>query len=58
MPIEIGELVITAAVVPQGAESESSVPEAATAFSAEQQEELVRQCVQQVMELIRQQTER
>jgi Family of unknown function (DUF5908) len=59
MPIEIGELVVTAAIVPENSETSSSVvPESAAAFSPELQETLVRECVQQVMELLRQQTER
>ncbi|MCB2182640.1 MAG: hypothetical protein KQH63_11470 [Desulfobulbaceae bacterium] len=53
MPIEIRELVIRAEVEPQqGQESGQG------AGSASEREQLVRDCVEQVMEIIRQKEER
>ena len=54
MPVEIRELVIRAEVEPQQRQSQES----GQGGGASDREQLVRDCVDQVMEIIRQQEER
>ncbi|MEO6037567.1 MAG: DUF5908 family protein [Saprospiraceae bacterium] len=60
MPIEIQELVISATISPENSKSnhsQASVP-STPAVSAEAKEEIIRECVQQVLEIMRKQNER
>lgn len=55
MPVEIRELVIRAEVGPRQGETQQSAEDAG---AGSQREQLVRDCVEQVMEIIRQREER
>lgn len=55
MPIEIGELVISATII---TEDRTGAASGSTPAAAPQKDDLIRECVEQVMEIIRQQNQR
>ena len=61
MPIEIQELIITATISPENGTPAHGPPTAkpsTPAVSAEAKEQIIRECVEQVLEIMRKQTER
>jgi len=58
MPIEIRELNIKVSVVQNQQEQESAPPSGSTGGSMPEKDELIAECVEQVMELIKQKNER
>jgi Family of unknown function (DUF5908) len=60
MPIEIQELIISATVAPENQPAATTQTGGASALglTADQKEALIQECAEQVLEIIRKQTER